>query len=107
MKYEYDSWNRIQAMTYPDGEVVRYGYNFGGMLEAVTGNKHGVPYRYIDSICYNKFELKELVEYGNGTRVSYTYDSLQRRHTPPLKGLPRTRAAFVSYRALAPGGAGF
>ena len=78
MKYEYDSWNRIQVMTYPDGEVVRYGYNFGGMLEAVTGNKHGVPYRYIDSICYNKFELKELVEYGNGTWASYDYDSLLR-----------------------------
>ena len=24
MTYEYDSWNRIQKMTYPDGEVVYY-----------------------------------------------------------------------------------
>ena len=37
-----------------------------------------MPYRYIDSICYNKFELKELVEYGNGTWASYDYDSLLR-----------------------------
>ena len=78
MQYEYDSWNRIQTMTYPDGEVVSYGYNCGGMLKSVSGNKNGVPFRYIDSIAYNKFELKDTVWYGNGTRVAYTYDSLQR-----------------------------
>ena len=37
MKFRYDSWNRIQRMTYPDGEVVRYGYNRGGMLRKVQG----------------------------------------------------------------------
>ena len=25
--YAYDSWNRVQTMTYPDGEVVAYHYN--------------------------------------------------------------------------------
>ena len=35
-------------------------------------------YPYIDSIIYNVFELKDSVVYGNGTRVSYEYDSLQR-----------------------------
>ena len=37
MQYEYDSWNRIQEMTYPDGEVVHYDYNRGGMLKKVYG----------------------------------------------------------------------
>ena len=37
MQYEYDSWNRIQKMTYPDGEEVYYEYNLGGMLEKVYG----------------------------------------------------------------------
>ncbi len=37
MQYEYDSWNRIQKMTYPDGEEVHYDYNLGGMLENVYG----------------------------------------------------------------------
>ncbi len=78
MKFTYDSWDRIQEMTYPDGEVVRYGYNCGGMLKSVSGNKNGVPSRYIDSIRYNEFELKDTVWYGNGTLVAYTYDSLQR-----------------------------
>ena len=103
MQYEYDSWNRIQRMTYPDGEVVTYGYNLGGLLERVSGRAvrqnvavvHPDPersggqtptpeptvaynYPYIDSIAYNKFEQKDTVWYGNGTRVAYAYDSLQR-----------------------------
>jgi|GEM_PF-1577544 len=78
MKYEYDNWNRIQHITYPDGEVVSYWYDLGGMLKSVKGVKNGVTYKYIDSIKYNKFELKDAVYYGNGTRVHYTYDTLQR-----------------------------
>ena len=38
MQYAYDSYNRIQTMTYPDGEVVSYEYNRGGMLNKVTGS---------------------------------------------------------------------
>ncbi|MBO7492078.1 MAG: hypothetical protein J6T59_06530, partial [Bacteroidales bacterium] len=78
MQYEYDSYNRIQHMTYPDGEVVSYGYDRGGMLNSITGVKNGVTYKYLDSIRYNRFELKDTVFYGNGTRAEYTYDSLQR-----------------------------
>ena len=78
MQYEYDSWNRIQTMTYPDGEVVTYGYNQGGMLKSVVGNKNGVFSDYIKEIHYNKYELKDTVSYGNGTGVRYMYDSLLR-----------------------------
>ena len=78
MQYEYDSYNRIQTMTYPDGEEVHYEYNLGGMLEKMSGNKNGVQYTYIDSIAYNEFELKSAVFYGNGTRTRYEYDTLQR-----------------------------
>ena len=37
MKYAYDSWNRLQSMTYPDGEEVEYSYDPGGMLTKITG----------------------------------------------------------------------
>ena len=37
MQYEYDPFNRIQSMLYPDSERVEYGYNLGGMLTKVTG----------------------------------------------------------------------
>ena len=78
MQYEYDSYNRMRRMTYPDGEVVSYDYNRGGMLNSITGVKNGVTYKYLDSIRYNRFELKDTVFYGNGTRAEYNYDSLQR-----------------------------
>ncbi len=81
MAYEYDSWNRIQSMTYPDGEVVSYKYNRGGMLQRVMGRKNRQTYTYIDSLLYNKFELKERVLYGNGASTSYHYDILLRMDT--------------------------
>jgi len=81
MQYCYDSWNRIDSMIYPDGEVVTYDYNLGGMLKSVTGNKVNHSYTYIDSIRYNEFEQKSDVYYGNGSRAHYAYDSLQRLKT--------------------------
>ena len=123
MNFEYDPFNRIQSILYPDSERVEYRYNLGGMLKKVTGSvtrkitglvvvapmqntsllqggneiQGGdiapgiIPdpgpieiqtvtlrYPYLDSIVYNKFELKDSVTYGNGTRVRYVYDSLQR-----------------------------
>ena len=78
MIFRYDSWNRIDSMTYPDGEVVSYGYNLGGMLKSIAGTKMNNAYPYIDSIHYNEFELKKAVYYGNGTKTFYKYDILQR-----------------------------
>lgn len=46
--------------------------------DPIEGNTVTLRYPYLDSIVYNKFELKDSVIYGNGTRVRYVYDSLQR-----------------------------
>ena len=78
MYFEYDSWNRIKSMTYPDGEVVSYDYNLGGMLEQVTGDKGSEHNEYLHYIEYNTFEQKETVYYGNGTVTDYSYDVLLR-----------------------------
>ena len=47
-RFNYDSFNRIRSITYPDGETVRYRYNCGGDLCAMTGtyvklNDHAGP----------------------------------------------------------------
>ena len=81
MEYKYDSWNRIQKMTYPDGENVYYKYNRGGMLQRIIGEKGNQTNIYIDSLYYNKFEVKERVLYGNGTKSCYHYDILLRMDT--------------------------
>ena len=78
MRFVYDSWNRIDSMTYPDGEVVHYEYNKGGLLQAIHGHKGANQRTYIADICYNRFELKDSVAYGNGTSARYEYDPLLR-----------------------------
>ncbi len=78
MNFEYDSWNRIMTMEYPDGEKVDYKYNVGGLLSSMKGFKGNAAYPYIDSIHYNKFEAKTEIYYGNQTYATYDYDILQR-----------------------------
>ena len=120
-QFSYDSWNRVQYISYPDGEMVYYKYNAGGMLESVYGRKvvqniiaspggrdatdfNPTPppsttytYRYIDSISYNKFELKSGQRYGNGTRSEYTYDVLQRLSGLKLYDTVNNQLQDISY----------
>ncbi len=70
--------NRVQSITYPDGEVVSYKYDRGGMLLRMDGRKGTQTFKYIDRICYNRYGLKDAQWYGNGTEVKYSYDTLLR-----------------------------
>jgi RHS repeat-associated protein len=81
MEYEYDSWNRMLSMTYPDGERVAYAYDLGGQLKTMTGQKGPTAYRYINDIQYDRFGSRTRIDYGNGTYTCYTYDDLQRLET--------------------------
>ncbi|MBR4488000.1 MAG: RHS repeat protein [Bacteroidales bacterium] len=49
--------NRVQSITYPDGEVVSYKYDRGGMLLRMDGRKGTQTFKYIDRICYNRYGL--------------------------------------------------
>jgi RHS repeat-associated protein len=81
MNFEYDSWNRIKSIVYPDGEVVTYGYDDGGQMVSMQGMKGQDSYRYIDNIEYNRYGSRTAIEYGNGTSAAYTYDPLMQRLT--------------------------
>ena len=39
--YTYDTFGRLQRMVYPDGEVLTYSYDSGGMVRAASGVKGG------------------------------------------------------------------
>jgi RHS repeat-associated protein len=71
--YVYDSFGRLQQMTYPDGEVLTYAYDSGGMLREAVGQKLGFTYPYFNRIEYDKFEQRVFMETANGVRTSYTY----------------------------------
>ncbi|MEO8795003.1 MAG: SpvB/TcaC N-terminal domain-containing protein, partial [Daejeonella sp.] len=78
-QYEYDTWNRIQKMTYPDGEVVEYTYNRAGSLQSMQGKKESHTYDYIKQLSYDEFEQRKYLKYGNGTETNYRYDPVMRR----------------------------
>ncbi|WP_225850198.1 SpvB/TcaC N-terminal domain-containing protein [Streptomyces sp. HPF1205] len=73
-RYRYDTWNRLLDLTYPDGETLAYHYNSGGQVDQATGTKADHTYRYLTRLDYDKFEQPVLLDTGNGTRTTYTYD---------------------------------
>ena len=75
----YDSWNRVQTMTYPDGEVVTYHYNAAGQVESMTSNKQGRQSVIVDRIGYDKEGHMVYTKLGNGTETTYTYDKQRER----------------------------
>ena len=75
----YDSWNRVQTMTYPDAEVVTYHYNAAGQVESLTSNKQGRQSVIVDRIGYDKEGHTVYTKLGNGTETTYTYDKQRER----------------------------
>ena len=75
----YDSWDRVQTMTYPDGEVVTYHYNAAGQVESLTSNKQGRQSVIVDRIGYDKEGHTVYTKLGNGTETTYTYDKQRER----------------------------
>lgn len=78
--FNYDSWNRLLSMVYPDGEKVTFSYDFGGNLNAMTGILNGEPYNYIQRQEYDHYEQKVYLKYANNTESYYNY-------TPELRHL--------------------
>ena len=86
-QYEYDSWNRIQKLVYPDGERLDFGYNIAGNLTSLKGYKapEGTApseehaYTYLKQQGYDEFEQEVYRLYGNDTETRYHYDPVMRR----------------------------
>jgi RHS repeat-associated protein len=67
------------SMTYPDGEVLTYHYDSGGLVDSATGVKGTYTYNYLQRMDYDKFGQRALQDTGNGTRTTYSYDAADRR----------------------------
>ena len=76
--YAYDSWNRIQEMSYPDGETLFYNYDLGGNLKSVQ-NDETDPYQYIKNIEYDYYGQMTYIQYANDTESHYYYEPELRR----------------------------
>lgn len=74
-RYQYDTWGRMLNMTYPDGEVVTYGYNPTGQLVSIFNNMGDF---YLKNVTYNFFDQPVEIDYGNDVKTVNTYDLTQR-----------------------------
>ena len=85
MLYEYDTWNRIRNVIYPDGtlnangEIVTYAYDSGGLLKSIAGEKDGISYPYLNRMEYDKFEDRIFTEFGNNVQTTVQYHPAHRR----------------------------
>ncbi len=75
----YDSWNRVRTMTYPDGEVVTYGYNAAGQIESLKSNKSGKESVIVENVGYDELGHTVYTKMGNGTETTYSYDKKRER----------------------------
>ena len=78
MSYLSDYLGRMQEIIYPDDEVVRYGYNYGGQITSVTGRRKGTDFLYVKDIGYDEYGQRVYIEYGSGIKSYYTYDPYRR-----------------------------
>jgi len=89
-RWLYDSWGRLQEMRYPDGEVLTYGYDSGGLPISATGRRDGVTTSYLTRAVYDRWREPVLMEAGNGTVTRWEYDPavrlLTRLSSDPPKG---------------------
>jgi RHS repeat-associated protein len=77
--YVYDTWGRLQQMTYPDGEVLTYAYDSGGLVRSATGVKLGSTTPYVQRLEYDEFGQRAFLSVGNGAETTYAYNPLNRR----------------------------
>jgi len=82
-EWEYDSWNRIRKITYPDTEEVTYNYDGAGQLESITNDIPGSfdPEDVVSEIIYNEYGERASITYGNNTITTYDYDTRRRLKT--------------------------
>jgi hypothetical protein len=75
----------MTSMVYPDGELLTYHYDAGGLVAGAMGSrpatKHYVAAKETDlsSLTYDEFGQRMTLVYGNGGTSKYTYDPLTRR----------------------------
>ena len=76
--YVYDYLGRMQSITYPDGEVLSYGYDAGGQVKSAQGVHYGRTTTYVADIGYDQFGQRVYMKYGNGVETKYVYDENRR-----------------------------
>ena len=70
---EYDSWNRLKKVVYPDGEILTYSYDVKGRLATATGEK-SYTYDYFKEVAYDELGRRSHYKYCNGAETFLSYN---------------------------------
>jgi RHS repeat-associated protein len=68
--FSFDVLNRLHTMTYPDGEVVTYGYDVAGRVSSVSG--------ILTEMLYSPDGQPSVVRFANGVTETREYDPTRR-----------------------------
>jgi YD repeat-containing protein len=77
--YTYDSWGRLLQLTYPDGEVLDYGFDRGGQIRSMAGEKGRNRYEYLGAITYDAYGERTYLTFGNGLEQVQRMDPVTER----------------------------
>ena len=75
----YDSHNRVRTITYPNGEIVTYGYDAAGQVTSIRSTKQGKEETIVAQVGYDKDGHTIYTRMGNGTESTYAYDRQRER----------------------------
>lgn len=89
---QYDAMNRPIGLTMPDNSVIRPTYNEANLLETVNVNLRGAASAtpFVTNVDYNAKGQRVLIEHGNNTATTYSYDPSTFR----LLRITTTRTSF-------------
>jgi YD repeat-containing protein len=73
--FDYDSMDRIQRVTYPDGFLAEYAYGPSGYAESIVD---GTGQVIVEGMRYTAAGRLAGLVHGNGVDSSYAYDALSR-----------------------------
>jgi RHS repeat-associated protein len=97
MSYNYDTLGRVLNMTYPDGEVVSYGYDAGGKPITVQGTRKGTTTNYVTGVIYNQLEQRVLISLGNGASTHSFYLTDNKRLQSIVTTVGTTQLQNIGY----------
>ena len=106
LAFDWDSFGRALSVTYPDGEVLAYEYDEGGLLTKATGRRASETEVYLADVGYDEFGQRVRAEYGNGVVTKYTHELQTRRlstltsNLSPVRGGTTFQALTYHYDAV-------
>lgn len=83
--FQLDVFGRMLSMVYPDGEVLTYGYDRGGLLKNARGDRPATAHApaeyetYLQALLYDHFGQRVYQRVGNGVVTKYAYEPDTRR----------------------------